>query len=68
MAKNIRTINDWKTLRKEFLRAGYTIDLRRNGHETWNCPTGPVFASSTPSDKRALKNHISMLTKKGVTL
>ncbi len=62
------TYSDWKSLRKAFTKAGHTIEIRRNGHERWNCPNGPVWAASSPSDKRALKNHITMLHKMGADI
>lgn len=54
---------------RELRNAGCSIEKRkRSGHVKITTPNGPVFAPSTPSDWRALKNLRSVLRKKGVAV
>lgn len=46
---------------------GHKIKQTKSGHWCVTTPNGPVFCSSTPSDKRALKNIVAMLRRKGVS-
>jgi predicted RNA binding protein YcfA (HicA-like mRNA interferase family) len=50
-------------------RQGWTITQTGGDHLKWVSPSGSVvFCSSTPSDRRAMKNHTSMLRRHGFNL
>lgn len=50
------------------IRQGYSVELRNNGHYKFTAPTGRfIFTSSTPSDRRAIKNILADLRKLGFT-
>ena len=55
---------DWKKLAKVATDAGWNVTPTRGGHIKWQAPTGAVvFSASTPSDKRAMANHIGFLRR-----
>lgn len=61
--------NDFRDMIKAAERAGWTVERRHGGHLKWKSPTGAVvFSASTPSDHRAIKNHMSLLRKAGLNL
>lgn len=61
--------SDFKRLIKDAEKAGWTVEPSRGGHLKWKAPTGAVvFSASTPSDHRAIKNHLSLLRKAGLNL
>lgn len=58
--------NDFKRLIKDAEKAGWTVEQSRGGHLKWKAPTGKViFSASTPSDHRAIKNHVSLMRREG---
>lgn len=61
--------NDFKDMIKAAEKAGWTVERTRGGHLRWKSPKGPVvFSASTPSDHRAVKNHVSEMRKAGLNL
>ncbi|MGV8845817.1 MAG: hypothetical protein ACOH1Y_12525 [Propionicimonas sp.] len=55
---------DWAKLAKTAEAAGWTVTNTRGGHMKWKARNGAaVFSASTPSDKRAMANHISLLRR-----
>jgi hypothetical protein len=60
---------DFKSVRREAVRQGWTVDETRNGHWKFTPPdrTKPiVYAAGTPLDHRALDNLISQLRRSGL--
>ncbi|GAA1981380.1 hypothetical protein GCM10009799_03090 [Nocardiopsis rhodophaea] len=48
--------------------AGWRIERRRSGHLAWIPPRGPrLFTSSTPSDRRSVRNDVAMLRRAGLS-
>lgn len=52
---------------KRLQAKGYKVRKTKKSHICVTTPQGPVICSSTPSDKRAIKNIVTMLRRKGVT-
>lgn len=58
--------NDFRDLRRAAEKQGWTIETSRGGHLKWKSPNGKtIFSSATPSDKRAVNNHLSLLRRAG---
>jgi hypothetical protein len=57
---------EFKCIFRVLQQAGFKVNPTKNGHVRIDAPQGPVFASSTPSDHRAVKNLVSMLRRKGI--
>lgn len=47
---------------------GFQVKITKKSHVCVKTPQGPVYCASTPSDKRAIKNIVAMLKRKGVKL
>ena len=61
--------SDFRDMIKTAEKAGWTVERSRSGHLKWKSPTGGVvFSASTPSDHRAIKNHVSLMRKAGLNL
>jgi hypothetical protein len=58
-------IKDLKKLMDEYKAKGWRIEPAKNGHSKWYSPDHEtiVVASGTPSDQRAIKNHLSLLRR-----
>jgi predicted RNA binding protein YcfA (HicA-like mRNA interferase family) len=60
------TSSEMKDFRRELVKKGFVVSKTSGGH--WRIShsnmEGPVFASDTPSDRRALKNLMTMLRRK----
>ncbi len=50
------------------LQRTYAVRKTNGGHWCVLAPQGPVFVASSPSDKRAWRNIVSQLKRKGVVL
>jgi hypothetical protein len=61
-------MSDLKALLRECSKLGVPFETTNGGHIKFLCPGGVVFAASTPSDCRAVKNIRTMLRRKGVAL
>lgn len=61
---------DFRAMIRTAEKAGWTVVPTRNGHLKWVSPNGgtPVFSASTPSDKRAIKNHVALLRRSGLAV
>jgi hypothetical protein len=59
-------MSDWTKLQKDAEAQGWTIEQTRRRLK-WRAPDGKglVVSSLSPSDHRALKNHISLLRRNG---
>lgn len=53
-------------VRRALLRDGFTASKTNGGHWRFEHPNmvGPVFAPSTPSDHRAVKNMMALIRRK----
>ena len=57
--------SEFKAIVKSAERQGWTITPGRK-HVKWQAPSGQVvFSSATPSDHRAVLNHLSLLRRHG---
>lgn len=59
---------DWKFIRKRAEAQGWRIIKgKRTSHLRWLSPDGKhtIISSGSPSDWRAIKNHIALLRKGG---
>jgi predicted RNA binding protein YcfA (HicA-like mRNA interferase family) len=55
-----------RQLAKKAKEQGWIVDYSNGGHLRYKSPDGKtLFFSSTPSDTRALKNQISVMSKHG---
>jgi predicted RNA binding protein YcfA (HicA-like mRNA interferase family) len=63
---NLSASNQMKEARRELERQGFIASKTSGGHWRFDHPFmgGPVFAPSTPSDHRGLKNLQAMLRRK----
>lgn len=56
---------DFRELAQEARAQGWRVEETR-GHLKWLGPNGGVvISSSTPSDRRAIKNHVALLRRWG---
>jgi hypothetical protein len=63
------TSREMTMLLREVQKLGFEVKYRKCGHYKIMTPQGPVFCSSTPSDRRAAIHRIkSELRKHGVEL
>lgn len=57
---------DFKAIMKSAQAQGWTITRSRNNHLRWHSPSGQVvFSAATPSDHRAIRNHVTMMRRAG---
>ena len=58
---------DWKQLRKRAEEQGWRVVATMANHLKWIPPNGGqiLFSGKTPSDCRALKNHIANMRRLG---
>ena len=63
---NLSASNQMKEARRELERQGFIASKTNGGHWRFDHPhmDGPVFAPSTPSDHRGVKNLQAMLRRK----
>lgn len=55
-----------RQLARKAEKQGWIVELSRGGHLKYKAPDGTIhFFSSTPSDTRAMKNQISVMSKHG---
>lgn len=58
--------NEFRDLMRAAEKAGWKIEQGRAGHLKWKSPTGQmVVSSATPSDSRAIKNHLALMRRYG---
>ena len=58
-----------KELRRAAEEQGWVVAPTRKSHLAWRSPSGYlVISSSTPSDRRAIKNLRAFLTRQGLVL
>jgi hypothetical protein len=58
-----KELND---IAKQAIEQGWTIIATNGNHIKWIAPTGKVtFSSYSPSDSRAIKNHVSIMRSMG---
>lgn len=61
---------DLKRLIRFARKEGWEVERTRGGHLAFKPPGGgrPIVTSNTPSDTRAVKNHIARLRKAGLAV
>jgi hypothetical protein len=67
MTKQSR-ITSLRGLLRFFRETGVRYEKRHGGHICVYTPNGPVFIPSTPSDRRSLKNAVSILRRHGIPI
>jgi len=60
------TRKDVARIIKRLKSQGYKVRQTKKSHICVTTPQGPVICSSTPSDKRAIQNMVTMFRRKGV--
>jgi hypothetical protein len=69
MARKVKVCKELQPIRDAAIKQGWTIEIRNNSHMKWVSPEGKqFFTAATPSDRRGIKNHISMLKQAGLVL
>lgn len=65
----IRVVKELRPLVRAAIAAGWTVTKTGGGHLRFRSPTGAlVFAPSTPSDHRSVKNTAAELRRHGLDL
>ncbi len=55
-----------RELTKRAIEQGWRVETTGGKHLRWLSPTGGIpISSSTPSDHRALRNHLSLMRRNG---
>jgi hypothetical protein len=60
---------EYRPIAAQAVAAGWTISFTKNNHLRWTSPSGKVvFSGGSPSDRRALYNHVMMLRRNGLEI
>jgi len=63
MRLNHKELNE---IAKQAIEQGWRVEATNGNHVKWLAPNGKVtFSSYSPSDKRAVKNHVSIMRSMG---
>ena len=55
----------WQEVERAAVQQGWRVE-RRGKHRAWHAPRGGIVVSSvTPSDHRALRNHLALMRRFG---